>query len=56
VEVVNGIRHGAENEEQPPDLEVNADRMLLSFHVRMLLPLRGMLLSLRVRHGLPYQR
>jgi hypothetical protein len=30
--------------------------MLLSFHVRMLLPLRGMLLSLRVRHDLPYQR
>ena len=57
VEVVDRIRQGTENEEQPPDLEINADRMLLPLRVRMLLPLRvHMLLPLRVCHDLPYQR
>jgi hypothetical protein len=65
VEVVDRIRQGTENEEQSPDLEINADRMLLPYRVCMLLPYRVcMLLSFRVcmllpfcvRHDLPYQR
>jgi hypothetical protein len=34
VEVVNKIRRGAENKQQSPDLEINANRMLLPLYVR----------------------
>src|SRR5882724_1425548 len=42
VEVVNQVRRRAENEQQSPDLQINADRMLLTLYVcrdRMLLRL-----------------
>jgi hypothetical protein len=57
VEVVNQIRRGAENKQQSPDLEIDAERMLLPFRVRLLLSFRVChMLPLRVRHDFPYQR
>src|SRR5882672_5577179 len=52
VEIVNEIRRRAENEQQSPDLEINADRMLLPLYVCR----DGLPLSPCVCHGFSYQR
>src|SRR2546430_7575875 len=60
VEVVDKVRRGTENEEQPPDLEIDAERMLLPLYVvlsrrgGLLLPRRGMLVLICVCHGFSY--
>jgi hypothetical protein len=62
VEIVDEIRRGAENEQQSPDLEIDAERMLLPLNVMLprhrgvLLRRRGMVLSLCLCHGYSYQR
>src|SRR5438105_15367799 len=69
VEVVDKIRGGAQNEQQSPDLEIDAERVLLALDVRLphrrrlLLPRRGLILCRRgmlvllcMCHGFSYQR
>jgi hypothetical protein len=61
MEVIDKIRHGAENEQQSPDLEIDAERMLLPFFVMLprrggLMPRGGKVLPLCLCHVFSYQR